>query len=156
MLCWCRKLSLCALGPNWISETEFGVKKKRTALLLCQAKWRHSGLMSWKTVCANPGELCEDFYSNGSRVGLLIGLGCVKGLHSFNLVSGNLLMSFSGFFNLASGGLLWNEECWHLPFVGGFSSVKSSKILFCVSLEVNQDTAPRLHYCFLAAPPSSD
>ena len=27
-------------------------------------------------------------------------------------------MSFSDSFNLASGSLLWNEECWHLPFVG--------------------------------------
>ena len=48
------------------------------------------------------------FYSNGSRVGLLIRLGCVKGLHPFNLISGGLLilMSFSGSFNLASGGFL--------------------------------------------------
>ena len=30
---------------------------------------------------------------------------------SFNLASVNLVMSFSGSFNLASGGLLWHEEC---------------------------------------------
>ena len=42
-----------------------------------------------------------------------------------------------------------NSICWH------FSSIKSSKILLCVSLEANQGPAPRLHYCFLAAPPLS-
>ena len=34
---WCWNLSLCLLVLNWISETEFWVKKKRIALLLCQA-----------------------------------------------------------------------------------------------------------------------
>ena len=42
--------------------------------------------------------------------------------------SGNPLRSLSGSFSLASGSLC-NEECWHLLFVGDFSSVKSSKIL---------------------------
>ena len=42
-------------------------------------------------------------------------------------------MSFSGSFNLASGDFLWNEECWHLPFVGGFSSVEELKgIVMCI------------------------
>ena len=36
-------------------------------------------------------------------------LECVQGLHSFNLVLDNLLMSLSDFINLASGSLLWNE-----------------------------------------------
>ena len=31
----------------------------------------------------------------------------------------------------------------------------SSKILLCIFLEVNQDPVPRLHYCFLTAPPLS-
>ena len=46
----------------------------------------------------------------------------MQGLHSFNLISGGLLISFYSSFNLASGGLLisflrlsnydlWNEEC---------------------------------------------
>ena len=87
-------------------------------------------------------------------MGLLIKLGCVQGLHSFNLASGNVLMSLSGYFNLASGGLLWNEECY-IFYLGDFSSIKSSKILLCVSLEMEQDPAPRLHYCFLSAPPLS-
>ena len=42
-------------------------------------------------MCPNPGGFGEEFYSNGSKVGLLIILGCVQGLHSFNLVSGDLL-----------------------------------------------------------------
>ena len=37
------------------------------------------------------GGFGEEFYSNGSRVGLLTRLGCVQELHSSNLVSGNLL-----------------------------------------------------------------
>ena len=49
------------------------------------------------------------------------------------MYSRNLLMSFSGSFNLTSGGLLWNVECWHLPFIGVFRSVRSSKIMLCVS-----------------------
>ena len=44
----------------------------------------------------------EEFYSSGSRAGLLIKFGCVQGLHSFNLASGHLLMSFSGSFFLLS------------------------------------------------------
>ena len=39
------------------------------------------------------------------RVGLLLRLGYVQGLHSFDLVSSNLLMSFSGSISLASGSL---------------------------------------------------
>ena len=64
-----------------------------------------------KTVCANLEGSGVEFSSNGSRMGLLIRLGYVQGLHSFNLVPGNLRMSFSASFNPASGGLLWNEEC---------------------------------------------
>ena len=36
----------------------------------------------------------------------------MQGLHPFNLVSGNLLMNFSGSFNPASDGHPWNEECY--------------------------------------------
>ena len=56
----------------------------------------------------------------------------MKDLHSFNLVSGSVLMSFSGSFTLASGGLLWNEECY-FPFFGGFSSAEELKdIVMCI------------------------
>ena len=67
---------------------------------------------------------------------------------SFNLATGGLLMSF---LRLSSCDLFWNE-CYHLPFVGSFSSVKSSNILYVYPLRWNQDPTPRLHCCFLAAP----
>ena len=56
---------------------------------------------------------CKHFYSNCSRTGLLIRIrALVQGLpSSFNLVAGNLLLSFSGFFNLAPSSLLWKAEC---------------------------------------------
>ena len=37
--------------------------------------------------------------------------------------------------------------------LGAFSSVKSTKILLCIFLEAETGSCPRLHYCFLAAPP---
>ena len=88
-------------------------------------------------------------------MGLLIRLGCVQSLHSFILVSGNLLMNFSGSFNLASDGLLWKEESCHLLFVGGFSSITNLKILLCVSLGAEPGPCCRSGYCFLAPPPLS-
>ena len=33
--------------------------------------------------------------------------------------------------------------------------IRSSKILLCIALEVNQDPAPRLYYCSLTVPPLS-
>ena len=55
-------------------------------------------------MCPNPGEFGEEFYDSSSRVALLIRLEYVKGLHSSNLAK-VILMSFSGSFNVASGGL---------------------------------------------------
>ena len=95
--------------PNQISEIRVLGEVEEKSFIVLLGKGGHSGILSLKTVCPNPGGFGE-FYSNGSRVGLLIRLGCVQGLHSFNLVSSNLLMSFSGSFHLASGGLLWSEE----------------------------------------------
>ena len=77
----------------------------------------------------------------------------MQSLHSFNL-------------EITSGGpviviepSLWNEECFIKQFIFHLLGVlvlrKSSKILLCVSLRRNQDRAPRLHYCFSAAPPLS-
>ena len=54
------------------------------------------GLLLPKTMCSNRGGFDEEFYSK-----VLIRLGYVLGLHCSNLV----LMSFSGSFNVASGGL---------------------------------------------------
>ena len=81
---------------------------------------------------------------------------------SFILVSDNLLMSFSHSFNLASGILYWNNECWHLPFIVGFIFIKSTKIL-CVSIEVEPGPRPKAILYFLscssllsASPPFPD
>ena len=54
-----------------------------------------------------------------------------------------------------SGSLIWNEECYHLPFVGGFSYVGSSKALLCVSLEVESGPGRQaaLLFNFLLLPP---
>ena len=54
------------------------------------------GLLLPKTMCSNRVGFDEEFYSK-----VLIRLGYVLGLHCSNLV----LMSFSGSFNVASGGL---------------------------------------------------
>ena len=90
------------LRDRVLSEVE------KNSFIALPGKWGHSGLLPQKTMCPNLGGFDKEFYSNGSRVGLLIRLGCVQGLHSSNLVSGNLdeLLWF-----LASGGLLWYEEC---------------------------------------------
>ena len=53
-----------------------------------------------KTCVSWPRGVGEEFYSNDSMVRLLIRLGCMQSLHSFNLVRGDLLMSFSGSVNL--------------------------------------------------------
>ena len=50
------------------------MKQKRIALLLCQAKGDNAGSClkkKPKTVFCNPGGFGEDFYCNGSSVGLL-------------------------------------------------------------------------------------
>ena len=70
-----------------------------------------------KTVCPNPGGFGEEFYSSGSRVGLLIRLGCVQGLHSSNLVSGNLLVP-----------LIWPQ--------GVFSGMKNANIFHLLGVLV--------------------
>ena len=49
------KFSLCTSVLNWILETEFWVKEKRTALLLCQAKGVTEDLM--------PSRLCVPTWS---------------------------------------------------------------------------------------------
>ena len=82
---------------------------EKNSFIALPGRGGHSGLMPLKTVYPNLGGYGEEFYSNGSRVGLLIRIRVCA--HSFNLISGSLLMSFPGSFNLDSGGLLWNEEC---------------------------------------------
>ena len=45
------------------------------------------------------------------------------------------------------------QRTWSIWFLRVLQ--KSSKTVFCYPLRWNQDPAPRLHYCFLAAPPLS-
>ena len=87
---------LCTGAESNLGDRVLGAVEKHT-LLLCQAKGNTAGTSK---NCPNPGGFDEEFYSNGSRVGLLIRLGCVQDLHSSNLISGNLLDK-----------LLWYEEC---------------------------------------------
>ena len=94
--------------PNQISETVLGEVEKNSFIAL-PGEGGHSGLLPSKTVCPDSGGFDEEFYSNCSRVGLLIRLGGIQGLHSSDLVSGNLLDEL--LWLLASGGLLWYEEC---------------------------------------------
>ena len=83
----------------------------------------------------------------------------MENLHSFNMVSGNL-MSFCDSFNLAPGGLL-EELLWFLS-----SGMKNADIFhflgvlvlqrahqYLCPLRQNQDHAPRLHYRFLTVSP---
>ena len=93
-----------------ISETVLGEVEMNRFIAL-PGKGEHGGLMPWKTMCPNLRAFGEELYSNGSRVGLM--LGCVQGLCSFNLASGGLLLNFCGSFNLASSGFLnFSEECF--------------------------------------------
>ena len=78
----------------------------------------------------------------------MIRLECVQGQHSFNLISGDLMMPFTGSFNMASG-VLWSEE-FEIHSIGGFGSNKSLKILFCVSLEGGPGPCPKAALLFLA------
>ena len=57
-------------------------------------------------------------------------------------------------FLVPKGGLLWNEDCWYLPFTGGwFVLLRAQRPCFVWPLRQNQGPAPNLRCCFLAAPP---
>ena len=107
----------------------------------------------------NLGGFVKEFYSNSSRVGLLIILGYAQSLYSFNLVSGGLQINFScpHDYQTVTFSLEWGLV--HLPFSGAFSSINSPKVyplrnMPCVyPLRWNQDSASRLQYCFLTVPP---
>ena len=93
---------------------------EKNSFIVLPGKGGHSGFLLRKTPCPNPGGFDEEFYSNSSSMGLLTRLECVQGLHPSSLVSGNVLMSFSGSSNLASGGFLAApplfSNCSNLPF----------------------------------------
>ena len=86
---------LCTGAESNLGDRVLGEAEKNSFIVL-PGKAGHSRLLPLKTVCPHPAGFGEEFYTNSSRVGLLIRLGCVQGLHSFNLVSGNL---FSFFFS---------------------------------------------------------
>ena len=107
-----------------------------------------------KTVCPTQGGFGEEFCSNGSRAGLLIRLGCVQGLHSFNLASGGLLMNFCGSwgYQIVTFSLEWRMlyqvvNIFHL--LGVLVLQKSSEILLCVSLEAEPGSCPKAALMFL-------
>ena len=88
-----RPWPLCTGAESNLGDRVLGEVENNSFIGL-PGKGEHRGFLPLKTVCPNPGGFGEEFYSNSSRMGLLIGVGCVQGLHSFHLVSGNLLMSF--------------------------------------------------------------
>ena len=108
--------ALCTSAKLNLGDRVWGEVEKNSFIAL-PGKRGHSGLLPQKTMCPNPGGFEEEFYSSGSRVGLLIRLECVQGLHSSDLVSGNLdeLLWFP-----ASGGFLAAppliSNCLNLPF----------------------------------------
>ena len=73
---------------------------RKNSFIALPGKQGHSRLVPSKTVSqpgAGLGEFSEEFYSSDSRVELLIRIRmCVHGLHSFNLASNGLLVSFFG------------------------------------------------------------
>ena len=89
---------LCIGVESNLRDRVLGEVEKNSFIGL-PGKERHSRLLLSKIMCSNLGGFGEEFYSNHSRVGLLIRLGCVQGLYYFNLLSDNL-MSFCGSFNL--------------------------------------------------------
>ena len=75
---------------------------KKNSFIALPGKGQHRGLMLLTNFVSPLGRIGEEFYSNGSRVGLLLRLGCVQGLQSYNLVSG-------GFSGLKSADI---SICW--------------------------------------------
>ena len=97
----------------------FGWSRKE--YLYCFARQRETRQApALETYVSQPREFGEEFYDCDSRVGLLIRLGCVQGLHSSNWSQVIFLMSFSGSFNLASDVFLAAppliNNCSYLPF----------------------------------------
>ena len=70
---------------------------EKNSFIALPGKGVHSRVLASKTMYPHLGGFGEKFYSKGSRVGLLIRLGCVQGLYSFYLVSGNLFAEFLWF-----------------------------------------------------------
>ena len=54
-------------------------KVEKNSFVALQGKWGHSRLVPLKTLCPSPGGFGEEFYSSGSRVGLLIRIRVCEG-----------------------------------------------------------------------------
>ena len=90
------------LGDRVLGEVE------EDSFIALPGKGRHTGLLPQENV-STPEDLMKGFYNRGSKAGSLTRLGCEQGLHFLNLLSDAhllILTSFSGPFNLASGGFL--------------------------------------------------
>ena len=61
---------------------------EKYSFIALPGKGEHTRLLPQKTMCPNPRGSDEGFYNSGSKMESLTRLGCVKGLHSLNLVSG--------------------------------------------------------------------
>ena len=69
---------------------------EKNTLIALPGKGGLCGLLSLKTLCLNTEGFDEEFYNISTRVGLLVSLGCVQGLQSFDLVSDDLYFKFFG------------------------------------------------------------
>ena len=125
---------------------------EKNSFIALPGKGGHSRLLPSKTMCPNPGEFGEEFYGNGSRVGMLIRSRCVQGLHSFNLISGNLLDELLWFLlsdlRCSSPGM---KDADILHFLD-FNSIKGLKTWLCVSLEGEPGPCPKAVLLFLGFP----
>ena len=69
------------VGPDWVTE-------QHKEWLYCFVRQRGTQRAhTLTTVCPNPEEYGEEFYSNDSRASLLIRTRVCAGLASFNLIS---------------------------------------------------------------------
>ena len=90
---------LCTSAEMSLRDRVLGEVEKNSLIAL-PGKKGHRGLVPLKTVCSNPGGFGEEFYSNGSRVGLLIRIRVCAGPA---LLESGLRCSLDE--------LPWNEEC---------------------------------------------
>ena len=84
-----------------------------------------SALIPLKTASPNPEGFWEEFYSNGSRAGLLVRNRVCQSLYSFHLASGGLLKSSSSPFSL-KWRMLASPICWGYYFPGGSDGKESA------------------------------
>ena len=84
---------LCTGARSNLGDRVLGKVEKNSFIALL-GKGEHSRLLPLKTMCTNQGGFAEEFYGNGSRVGLLIRLGCMQGLGSLILFQVIFLMNF--------------------------------------------------------------